>query len=111
MAPNLSQILELDVPIIVRLGQREMNLGDVVAIIPGTIIELPKRAEEELELLVNNKIIGTGSAVKVGENFGIKISFVGDIKSRIEAMGPGEVDAAASDEDVAAIAAKLLSGQ
>ncbi len=111
MASNLSQILDLDVPIIVRLGERRMSLGDIVAIIPGTIIELPKRSEEELELLVNNKAVGAGSAVKVGENFGIRVSFIGDLKTRIEAMGPGDADDETGEEDVAAIAAKLLASQ
>ena len=42
-------------------------------------------------LLVNNKPIGSGNAVKVGENFGIRINFIGDLKDRILAMGtPGD---------------------
>ncbi len=64
-----------------------MSLAEVMAFMPGAIIELPKRAEDELELMVNNRSIGTGVAVKVGENFGLQIEFVGDVRTRIEAMG------------------------
>ncbi len=64
-----------------------MSLAEVMAFMPGAIIELPKRAEDELELMVNNRPIGTGVAVKVGENFGLQIEFVGDVRTRIEAMG------------------------
>jgi hypothetical protein len=42
-----------------------------------------------LELRVNNKAIGTGQAVKVGENFGLRITFMGDLKERITALGTG----------------------
>lgn len=104
--------MALEVPIIVRLGERPMSLGEVVSMVPGMIIELPKSAEEELDLMVNNKSVGSGIAVKVGENFGIKISFIGDLASRIRALGPLAGDGEAqNEEDVAALAAQLLSGQ
>jgi len=113
MASNLDRIMALEVPIIVRLGERPMSLGEVVSMVPGMIIELPKNAEEELDLMVNNKAIGSGIAVKVGENFGIKVSFIGDLAARIRAMGPGEGagEAGVSDDDAAALAAQLLSGR
>lgn len=95
---------------IVLLGERQMSVRDVTALAPGAIIELPKKAEEELTLLVNNKEIGTGLAVKVGENFGIKVSYVGDLKNRIDALGEGAPDTSADDE-AAALAEALLSGQ
>lgn len=87
MRPEVKSILRLEVPIIVQIGRRGMCVENVVALTPGSIIELPKAADEELELLVNNKAIGAGIAVKVGENFGIKISYIGDVRTRIEALG------------------------
>ena len=93
MASDVRSILSLEVPIIVLLGERSMRVSDVCALAPGAIVELPKAADEELTLLVNNKPVGTGLAVKVGENFGIKITYIGDLKARIAALG-GDVLAA-----------------
>lgn len=87
MSADLSAILKLEVPLIVRLGERQMTLAQVISLVPGIIIELPKGADEELELLVNNKPLGLGTAVKVGENFGIRLTHIGDVKARVEAMG------------------------
>lgn len=110
MRSDVKSILSLEVPILVLLGARTLRTSEVVGLVPGAIIELPKKAEEELELLVNNKPIGAGVAVKVGENFGIKLSYVGDLKARIEALGPAEnhekANAAAE-----AMAEALLAGQ
>lgn len=89
MPSDLSAILRLEVPVIVRLAERQMKVGDVLALVPGSIIELPKHADDPLDLMVNNKQIGQGGAAKVGENFGIRISFIGDVRSRIEALGRG----------------------
>ncbi len=84
---TLQQILRLEVPIVVQLGARTMRVSEVVKIFPGYIIELSKSSEAELDILVNNELVGTGTAVKVGENFGVRISFLGDAKARIAAMG------------------------
>lgn len=116
MPEPIDHILKLEVPIIVQLAEKNITMGDVLAMVPGMIIEFPKAADEELELMVNNKAIGTGTAVKVGENFGIRLSFIGDVRSRIEALGGSlprtsmqEVDQPEGDLD--ALAEQLLAGQ
>jgi len=91
VASNLRQILTLHVPIVVRLGSRTMRVGEVMDLVPGSIIELPKNAESELELLVNNRPIACGVACKVGENFGLRITCVGNVEERIAALGPSPV--------------------
>lgn len=78
---NLPQALRLQVPVVVRLAERSMSLKEVLALVPGAIIELPKNAEAELDLMVNNTVVGTGQAVKVGENFGIRITKLGNTVS------------------------------
>lgn len=90
MPADLQSILSIEVPIIVQIGSRRMHVGEIMSLAPGAIIELPKDADDELEVLVNNKPIGLGSAVKVGENFGVRISCIGDVEDRIRAMGQPE---------------------
>jgi flagellar motor switch protein FliN/FliY len=48
---------------------------------------MDKSSEEELDLLVKNKTIGKGTAVKVGENFGIRITSIDSPQQRVEALG------------------------
>lgn len=104
MPAELEQILKLEVPIIVRLGTQTLAVRDVIALCPGSIIELTKHADDELDLLVNNKQIGNGAAVKVGENFGLRVTYIGDVRSRIEAMGGGDELHDEADTPVAASA-------
>lgn len=111
MGAPIEAILRLELPLIVQLARRTMKVEDVLCLTPGSIIELPKHADEDLELLVNNKVVGAGSAVKVGENFGIRLHYIGDIRDRVKAMGPGgETDKrpAMTDDE---IAESLLAGQ
>lgn len=92
MPETLDAVLKLSVPIIVRLGERQMTVRDVVTLVPGSIIELPKNAEAELDLMVNNRVIGLGSAMKVGENFGLRITRIGDAGQRLAAAKGASVE-------------------
>ena len=107
MQADVSRILSLEVPIIVQIGERHLSLGEVMSLVPGSLIEIPKDCEDDLELLVNNKVLGSGSAVKVGENFGIKITYLGDLADRVEALGQSEIG---DGDDLAELAQALLDG-
>jgi flagellar motor switch protein FliN/FliY len=84
---ELQRILKLEVPVIVKLAERKLNLSEVMRLGVGAIIEFVKSNDEPLQLLINNKPIGVGEAVKVGENFGLRITQVGDIKQIIQSLG------------------------
>lgn len=84
---ELRRLLAIEVPVIVQLGARRLTIGEVMRFSVGAIIEFHKSADEELELLVNNKTVGKGHAVKVGENFGIKISTISPVKETIRKLG------------------------
>lgn len=99
MPAELRSILKLEVPVIVQLGTRAMTVNEVLSLAPGAIIQLPKTADEELEILVNNKAIGSGIAVKVGENFGLKVAYIGDIRKRIQALGGAAAPAPRAEDE------------
>jgi flagellar motor switch protein FliN/FliY len=83
---ELKRILRLQVPVIVKLAERRLTMVEVLRLGNGSIIEFFKSSDQPLELLINNKTIAVGEAVKVGENFGLRITQIGDIKQIIDAM-------------------------
>jgi len=87
---ELQRILRLQVPVIVKLAERKLQLSEVMRLGVGAIIEFIKSSDEPLELLINNKVIGIGEAVKVGENFGIRLKQIGDVKQIIASLAGGE---------------------
>ena len=86
-AEQLQRILRLEVPVIVKLAERRLMLSEVMRLGTGAIIEFFKSSDEPLELLINNKVIGVGETVKVGENFGLRITQIGDLKQIIQSLG------------------------
>jgi flagellar motor switch protein FliN len=87
LAPaTIARILRLRVPVVVRLAERRMPLQDVLRIVPGTMLEFDRTVDNELDLMVKNHQIGGGVAVKVDEHFGLRITFVGDVKQRLQSL-------------------------
>jgi len=84
---ELQRILRLEVPVIVKLAERRLSLSEIMRLGVGAIIEFYKSSDEPLELMINNKTIALGETVKVGENFGLRITQIGDVKQIIDAMG------------------------
>jgi flagellar motor switch protein FliN/FliY len=80
MPPEMTPILDLEVPLIVQIASRTMAVREVVELEHGAIIEFSRSADEALEILINNKPVGQGTAVKVGENFGVRISSIGNLE-------------------------------
>ena len=84
---ELRRILQLEVPVIVQLADRYMDMADVLALNVGSVIEFDRKFDAELELVVSDRQIGLGHAVKVGENFGLRITRIGTIYNTIRALG------------------------
>jgi flagellar motor switch protein FliN/FliY len=87
LAPEIRRILSLEVPVIVQLAERAMFMSEVLELNVGSVIEFEKRFDAELSLIVTNRCIGLGHAVKVGENFGLRVTRIGTIYDKIRALG------------------------
>ena len=82
--PNTRRLdLLLDVPldVTVELGRTRLTIQDLLALGPGSTIELDKVAGEPLDIVVNDRLVARGEAVVINEKFGIRIT---DIISRAE---------------------------
>ncbi len=86
LPPELRRILHLEVPVIVQLAERKMDMAEVLSLTVGSVIEFEKQFEAELKLIVTNRQVGLGHAVKVGENFGLRITRIGTIYETIQAL-------------------------
>jgi flagellar motor switch protein FliN/FliY len=78
--------VHLPVPVKVELASRPMPLSAILQLTEGSIIDFQKSVDEELLLVVANRCIGCGRAVKVGENFGLHVTRIGNLKQRLEAV-------------------------
>ncbi len=83
---NISLILDVELPVRVRIGTKKMLLKDVLNMDIGSVIELDQLANEPLDILVGNKVIAKGEVVIVDGNFGVQIVKIGTQKERLEQL-------------------------
>lgn len=86
MPANLDMILDIRLVATARLGRVEMPINEILALGPGSIIDVGHLVDEPVELLVNNKLIARGDVVVVDEKFGLRITEIVSPKERIESM-------------------------
>lgn len=76
-ADPLARLRHLPIQVSVRLAEKKIPMLQLLSITPGMLITFNKSCEDLLDLYVNNARYCRGEAVKIGENFGLKINQVG----------------------------------
>ena len=71
---SIDFIHDLELLVTVELGRISMALKDMLALGPGSIVELNKFAGEPVEVYVNNKKFAEGEVVVVDQNFAVRIT-------------------------------------
>jgi flagellar motor switch protein FliN/FliY len=86
---NIDLILDIEVVVMVRLGETEMPLKEIQRLRPGSIIDLDKDTETPVELVVNDKVIAMGELVVVSsDHFALRITDIETPSERIRRLGP-----------------------
>lgn len=68
-----SRLLPIPVPVVVQIASKKIDLAQLRAFSPGMLLTFNKSCESLLDVFVANRLYCRGEAVKVGENFGVKI--------------------------------------
>jgi flagellar motor switch protein FliN/FliY len=83
---NMNLIMDVKLPIKVRIGSKTMLLKDVISMDIGSVIELDRLVNDPLDILVDEKVIGKGEVVIVDGNFGIQVTEVLNQRDRLNAL-------------------------
>jgi flagellar motor switch protein FliN/FliY len=82
---NIDLLLGVTLQVAVEIGRTTLPIRDVLALTPGSIIELDKLAGEKVDILINGRPIAQGEVVVVDENFGVRIT---DVVARVQRLSP-----------------------
>ena len=76
-------ILDVALNVRVELGSTHMTVEEVLALSPGSVVELDRLAGEPVDIVVNDRLIAKGEVVVVEENFGVRVTEIISAKSRM----------------------------
>lgn len=86
-AVKLDLVMDVELNVTLRFGQRQLTLREVLDLSSGSVVELDRHVEESIELLLDGRVIARGEAVVVDGNYGLRVS---------EVVQPASVSAAAA---------------
>lgn len=71
---NLKLVMDVELNVSLRFGQRQMPLREVLELVSGSVVELDRQVDEPVELLLDGKVIARGEAVIVDGNYGLRVT-------------------------------------
>jgi flagellar motor switch protein FliN/FliY len=73
-AANLKLVMDVELNVTLRFGQRQLPLREVLELTSGSVVELDRQVDEPVELLLDGKVIARGEAVIVDGNYGLRVT-------------------------------------
>jgi flagellar motor switch protein FliN/FliY len=71
---EVAPIHDVPVEISVELDRRMLKIRDILDLQPGSIVELPRSAGENIDIYIGRKLIGFGEIVIIENSMGVRIT-------------------------------------
>src|SRR5882724_10068201 len=76
IAADLEAVFDVPVQVSAVLGRSKMDVGDLLKLGPGTVLELDRRVGEAIDIYVNNRLVARGEVVLVEDKLGVTMTEV-----------------------------------
>jgi flagellar motor switch protein FliN len=73
-AADLAPVFDVPVRISAVLGKTKINVNDLLALGPGSVLELDRKVGEAIDIYVNNRIVARGEVVIMDEQLGVTMT-------------------------------------
>ena len=74
IAADLEAVFDVPVQVSAVLGRSKMDVGELLKLGPGTVLELDRRVGEAIDIYVNNKLVARGEVVLVEDKLGVTMT-------------------------------------
>ena len=73
-AADLEAVFDVPVQVSAVLGRARMDVGELLKLGPGTVLELDRKVGEAIDIYVNNRLVARGEVVVVDERLGVTMT-------------------------------------
>ena len=74
IAEDLEAVFDVPVQVSAVLGRARMEIGNLLKLGPGTVLELDRKVGEAIDIYVNNRLVARGEVVLVEEKLGVTMT-------------------------------------
>jgi flagellar motor switch protein FliN/FliY len=72
----LELLMDVQLTMTMRFGSRQMLLREVLDLNPGAVVELDRRVQEPVDLLLDGKLVARGEVVVIDGSYGLRVTDV-----------------------------------
>jgi flagellar motor switch protein FliN/FliY len=83
---NIGLLLDIELEAALRFGEREMPLREILNLSSGSVVELNRRVNEPVELLVCGKVVAKGDVVVLDGNYALRVTQIGSPADRMSSL-------------------------
>ena len=73
-AADLEAVFDVPVHVSAVLGRSKMDVGELLKLGPGTVLELDRKVGEAIDIYVNNRLVARGEVVLVEDKLGVTMT-------------------------------------
>ena len=73
-AADLEAVFDVPVQVSAVLGRARMDVGDLLKLGPGAVLELDRKVGEAIDIYVNNRLVARGEVVVVEDRLGVTMT-------------------------------------
>jgi flagellar motor switch protein FliN/FliY len=73
-AADLEALFDVPVQVSAVLGRARMEVGELLKLGPGTVLELDRKVGEAIDIYVNNRLVARGEVVLVEDKLGVTMT-------------------------------------
>lgn len=71
---EIAPIHDIPIEISVELDRRKLKLRDILALQPGSVMQMPSSAGENIDIYIGGKLVGFGEIVITENTMGVRIT-------------------------------------
>ena len=83
---TMELLLDVDLPVSISFGKAQLPLKDVLKLTTGSIVELNRGVNDQVEVLVNQCLIARGEVVVVEGNYGVRVLEIASRQDRLRSL-------------------------
>jgi len=73
-AADLEAVFDVPVQVSAVLGRARMDVGELLKLGPGAVLELDRKVGEAIDIYINNRLVARGEVVLVEEKLGVTMT-------------------------------------
>jgi flagellar motor switch protein FliN len=71
---EIAHLADVPLDVEIELARRIMSVRDILSLVQGSVIRMPRSAGENIDILAGGTLIGSGEIVIIEETVGVRIT-------------------------------------